>query len=301
MREGETVDKKKKAYELYLKGYKLIDISNEIGVKESTLRSWKKRGDWDNATAQRNGVPKSKKKRNVAKKNVAKCNETVAENENDIEAEKLTGKDVREVMQNDELTDKQKLFCVYYMRDYNATHAYQKAYGGIYSTSMVQGSKLLSNPKVKEEINRLKAKFMEGELVDAKELNKKLVQKYMNIAFSDITDYVSFGKKKIQVGKKKGKPEYISVNYVDLKESTEVDGTLITEIKEGKDGVSVKLANKDNALKWLADHYCFLTQEQQARVNMMKSKTIAEEEIETESDGFIEALEGKVNEVWEEE
>ena len=295
------MDKKKKAYELYLKGYKLIDISNEIGVKESTLRSWKKRGDWDNATAQRNGVPKSKKKRNVAKKNVAKCNETVAENENDIEAEKLTGKDVREVMQNDELTDKQKLFCVYYMRDYNATHAYQKAYGGIYSTSMVQGSKLLSNPKVKEEINRLKAKFMEGELVDAKELNKKLVQKYMNIAFSDITDYVSFGKKKIQVGKKKGKPEYISVNYVDLKESTEVDGTLITEIKEGKDGVSVKLANKDNALKWLADHYCFLTQEQQARVNMMKSKTIAEEEIETESDGFIEALEGKVNEVWEEE
>ena len=301
MREGETVDKKEKAYELYLKGYKLIDISNEIGVKESTLRSWKKRGDWDNATAQRNGVPKSKKKCNVAKKNVAKCNETVAENENDIEVEKLTGKDVREVMQNNELTDKQKLFCVYYMRDYNATHAYQKAYGGIYSTSMVQGSKLLSNPKVKEEINRLKAKFMEGELVDAKELNKKLVQKYMNIAFSDITDYVSFGKKKVQVGKKKGKPEYINVNYVDLKESTEVDGTLITEIKEGKDGVSIKLASKDNALKWLADHYCFLTQEQQARIDMMKSKTVQEEETETEGDGFIEALEGKVDEVWEKE
>ena len=88
-REGETVDKKEKAYELYLKGYKLIDISNEIGVKESTLRSWKKRGDWDNATAQRNGVPKSKKKRNVAKKNVAK---TVATRNNEFKKTNKTSK-----------------------------------------------------------------------------------------------------------------------------------------------------------------------------------------------------------------
>ena len=48
------------ARELYAKGLKLIEIAGTLGVPEGTVRSWKNRYDWDNATLQKN-------KRNVAK------------------------------------------------------------------------------------------------------------------------------------------------------------------------------------------------------------------------------------------
>ena len=49
------------ARDLFLKGKKLIEISDLLKIPEGTIRSWKNRYDWDNATLQ-------KKKRNVAKK-----------------------------------------------------------------------------------------------------------------------------------------------------------------------------------------------------------------------------------------
>lgn len=53
--------KAEKAKELFLSGKKLIEISELLGVPEGTVRSWKKRYNWENATLQ-------KKNRNVAKK-----------------------------------------------------------------------------------------------------------------------------------------------------------------------------------------------------------------------------------------
>lgn len=49
------------ARDLFLKGKKLIEISDLLKIPEGTIRSWKNRYAWDNATLQ-------KKKRNVAKK-----------------------------------------------------------------------------------------------------------------------------------------------------------------------------------------------------------------------------------------
>ena len=49
------------AKELYDKGLKLIEIAKKLDVPVGTVRSWKNRQCWDNATLQ-------KKKRNVAKK-----------------------------------------------------------------------------------------------------------------------------------------------------------------------------------------------------------------------------------------
>ena len=49
------------AKELYDKGMKLIEIAKKLDVPVGTVRSWKNRQCWDNATLQ-------KKKRNVAKK-----------------------------------------------------------------------------------------------------------------------------------------------------------------------------------------------------------------------------------------
>ena len=42
------------ARKLYAKGLKLIEIAGTLGVPEGTVRSWKNRYDWDNATLQKN-------------------------------------------------------------------------------------------------------------------------------------------------------------------------------------------------------------------------------------------------------
>ena len=55
------------------------------------------------------------------------------------------------------LTEKQMLFCIYYAKSFNATRSYEKAYGCKYETAVVNGSKLLTNTKVRKTIEELKA------------------------------------------------------------------------------------------------------------------------------------------------
>lgn len=250
------------AKELFLKGKKLIEISELLGVPEGTIRSWKNRYNWDNATLQ--------KKRNVAKEKMTSKTATTQ----DIVPE------VESVIQNPDLSDKQRLFCLYYVRCFNATKAYQKAYGCAYSTAAVEGFNTLRNPKIQNEIQALKQSRLNREFLDEHDI----FQKYMDIAFADITDYVEFGREKVQVmgafgpvevknpetGKKE--PLLKEVNTVRFRESGEVDGTLISEVKQGKDGASIKLLDRMKALDWLAEHMDLASEEQKARIAVLKSK-----------------------------
>lgn len=49
--------------------------------------------------------------------------------------------------------------------------------------------------------------------------------------------------------------ETYMVSVVDLKESKNTDTQLIQEVKRGKDGVSVKLADKQKAIDWLSKYF----------------------------------------------
>lgn len=63
-----------KAFEMYKQGLKLIEIANQLGIAEGTVRSWKNRYKWDddgNATLRK----KEKKKCNVAKKIATQTND----------------------------------------------------------------------------------------------------------------------------------------------------------------------------------------------------------------------------------
>lgn len=90
---------------LYDKGRKLIDIANQLGIPEGTVRSWKNRYNWDCNVA--------KEKRNVAK---TKKNKKQNQEEPSVD-------EVSSIIENPELTDKQRLFCVHYIRSFNATKA----------------------------------------------------------------------------------------------------------------------------------------------------------------------------------
>lgn len=86
-----------KAFEMYKQGLKLIDIANQLGVAEGTVRSWKNRYKWNgetNATLQKN-------KRNVAKEN---------KQTKKVKKESVAD-EVEAVIQNADLTDKDKWKC----------------------------------------------------------------------------------------------------------------------------------------------------------------------------------------------
>lgn len=278
----------KKAYELYKKGVKLIEISKELDVPAGTIRRWKSTYGWDSE--------RSDKKANVR-------------NEKKREKKLVADEDVERVMENAELTEKQRLFCLYYIRYFNATKAYQKAYGTDREIAMAAGSRMLRNVKVKEEIQNLKQNRLNREMIDEHDI----FQKYIDIAFADITDFVEFGQKEVQVMSMYGpvevkdpetgekKPLMKMVNTVTFRESADVDGSLISEVKQGKDGASIKLADRMKALDWLADHLDLATEEQRARIALLKARSEAGGTEEIADDGFLEALNGSAAEDWADE
>lgn len=217
------------AYQDYLEGMKYKDIAKKYGVSLSAVKSWAARY-WKKGSC------------NPATKKVATKRKD----------QKIIAEEVEQVLGNNGLTDKQRLFCLCYIRCFNATKAYQKAYGCSYETAMTNGASLLRNTQIRDEINWLKQNRLNRELLSEDDL----FQKYMDIAFSDMTDYASFGP-----------------GGVVLKDSGQVDGTLITEVKEGKAGVSVKLADRMQALKWLTERYTSFNPEQQARIDKYKAET----------------------------
>ena len=99
-----------------------------------------------------------------------------------------------------------------------------------------------------------------------------MLQKYIDIAFADITDFTSFGKKEIEVMNDLGEIEQLEINYVDFKDHNEVDGTIITEVKQGKDGISVKLADKMKALEMLSKYFDLLSENDKKRLQSEKLK-----------------------------
>jgi len=219
----------------YRAGMKYKDIAAKYDVSLNTVKSWKQR-KWSN------------KDEDTTKKGVHTKPKRVH-----------TKKEPKEpVVESDELTDKQRLFCIYYIKYFNATKAYQRAYECAYTTAMTNGHGLLRNTKVSKEIDRMKAEHATELKLDVRDI----IQKYIDIAFADITDYLKFGREEEILYNEQGEPELDAnsnvkmqaFNYVHLNDSSEIDGTIVTEVKQGRDGITVKLADKMKALEMLAKY-----------------------------------------------
>ncbi len=258
--------KRDEAYKMWLdsgKKKKLKDIASDLGVSESQVRKWKNLDQW---------------KGNVT--NQSKGNVTKRKRGGQPEKCSTTEEAVEQVTENTDLSDKQRLFCLYYVRCFNATKAYQKAYGVNYNTAAAIGYRMLENDGVKSEIQKLKKNRFNREMLEESDI----FQKYMDIAFADVTDYIEFGRVTIpvmgphgpvEIKKEDGSKVSLTkeVNSVRFKESIEVDGTLIAEVKQGRDGASIKLADRMKALEWLSNHMDMATEEQMARIEQIKANT----------------------------
>lgn len=185
------------------------------------------------------------------------------------------------------IPDKWETFCYHYIKTLNATNSALKA-GYPPNRAHQKGYMILKEPKVIYFLRYLRDARNSEALIDS----VRLIQEYMKIAFADMTDYVQFDGKN-----------------VTLKSSDAVDGQLITEVRKGKDGVTIKLADKMTALAKLEKHLGVDWREavEKKKLELMERKLILEKEKlesgndDVEDDGFIAALMGSAKEAWSDE
>ena len=252
-----------KAFEIYREhngNIDLVEIARQLNVPDGTVRGWKAKDKWEqklNGTLQKNNTERSDKKN--AKKNAKK---------------KVIDDGTKETLENEDLTPEQQLFCIYYSKSFNATQSYLKAYGCSYESALVAGPRLLGNVRVREEIQRLK-EIKRQQIVVSED---DMVEFHMRVAFADMGDYVSFEQEEVPVmgvfgplTDENGKPVTKKVNVVRLKDSSKVDTQLIKEIKEGRDGISIKLLDRCKSLEWL-DRYFLMNPMDKHKIEYDKKK-----------------------------
>ena len=253
---GGVVSNELKKYEQaetdYMNGLKYKEIADKYGVSISTVKSWKTRYNWN----------RKRQKSTRTKKEKVRIQNTTSFDE------------VEQVVKDGNLTDEQRLFCIYYVRCFNATKAYMKAYGVKYNVAAVSGCRLLQKEKIRNCITELKQNRLNREMLSEEDI----FQKYMDIAFADITDYVTFGQEEtdvigafgtVKIKDEDGNEKVLrqKLNVVKFKNSDEVDGTLISDINLKNS--SVKLLDRMKALDWLASHMDIATSEQRARIELL--------------------------------
>lgn len=263
----------------------LADLAEKHDIKLGTLKSRKSREKWSKDATEKDAT-KTKK--------VATIKEDAAKEKEVVESEEVTTSDLEG---DDGLTDKQRLFCMYYVRSLNATSAYKKVYECSYQTAMANGSRLLSNAKVKETVAELKKQRLESLDLDKFDV----LEKYKAIAFADITDFIDFTQVESEAtetsveynpdgSKKSEKTEVVPYTYTkfSMHHSEEIDGTLITELSKGKDGMfKVKLADKMAAFAFLAKYTDLLNENELKQLREEKVKAdIAKTRSETKGNGI---------------
>lgn len=278
------VENYEKAEQDYMGGMKYKDIAEKYGTTINTVKSWKKRYGWSRGE----GAHKAEKVCTQKTKGAPK---------------KITPIDdgTKETLQNDDLTPEQQMFCIYYSRTFNATQSYQKAYGCNYETALRAGSRLLGNVGVRAEIERLK-EIKRQQIVAGTD---DIVELQMRIAFADIGNYMSFGQKELT------DPETgigLKISTVDLKESRDTDTQIVREVRQGKDGVSIKLEDRQKAIDWLtmffemnpADKHRKEFDKRKLELELLKVEVQTKDDAEDapEQDNFLDALNESAKEVW---
>lgn len=265
-----------KAFEMYKQGLKLIEIANQLGIAEGTVRSWKNRYKWDdggNATLQK----KEKKERNVAKKIATQTNDASWV---EIEHEYVT--DIsRKPCSLEDLARKYSI-PIQTIKDQSAT--------GKWSDKRAE-YKLKTNQKLIEKSSDADADRIVRLLSIADKAAEKAEQ-----ALGELEQYVVRDKKKVKT--------------VEYKDNTAI-GKPTKEIIDETERINIAsgpidrlgLSQVTGALKNLKEIYMIPAafEKQSAETALLKAKVQTDDEEETADDGFLEALQGSAAEDWMDE
>ena len=218
-----------KAYELYKSGMKLVDIADQLGKPEGTIRRWKNTYNWD------------------AERSDCKANENERLASRRIKKQQCGDDGTKATLQNDDLTPERQMFCIYYSKTFNATQSYLNAFHCSYDTANAEGYKLLVKPCIRKEIERLKEIKRQQIIAGADDI----VELQMRIAFGDIGDALEFTQEEREL------PDGNStmVNVLRAKDSNMVDTQLIKSVTEGRNGLTVVMKDEQKAIEWLSKYF----------------------------------------------
>lgn len=183
---------------------------------------------------------------------------------------------------------KAQRFCEFYVEGFNRRMALKRA--GYESCDCTYSYRLFQKQSVQRYIMWLKARILNVHMVNAVDL----IDQWIRIAFSDMTDFVN-----------------IHPGYITLKPASEVDGQLIKSIKSGRDGVSIELHDKLKALDCLSKYIDDMPKDWKQKLEERKVELLEEEfklkkkvyELENpqqKDDGLIEAIKESAKVIWEE-
>lgn len=238
--------KAEEARELYKQGMPLVEIAKKLNIPAGTIRRWKSTYKWSNES-----------ERSDSKTN--------ARIENNGSSKKHVSKEIEMILENTELTENQRLFCLLYVKYRNKVKAYQKAFNCNYECACGNASSLWKNIEIQKYINQLLEEYRSGIDIQIQDL----FQWYLDIARADINDFIT-----------------IKNNTVELK--PEIDGTVAAEISSTQRGIKVKLSDRMKAMEWLGEHIDIASERQRAELELLKVK---KEALNHENEGAEDRLE----------
>lgn len=201
----------------------LKEIAEKLNVSEGTIRGWKAKDKWSDFN-------KNETERSV--KNMERSNEN---NKKKLQLEESDF----EYVDDDGLTDKQRLFCNYYMQSFNATQAAIKAGYSEKSAYQIE-YQLLQKTSVKAYLKNLKEQ-QKSELFISQEW---VLNRHAQIANSNINDYIT------PDGTLKKNTDGTLIKKITVKTSrSEFEGSY----KESST-VSIELEDRKESLKFLTKY-----------------------------------------------
>lgn len=210
------------------------------------------------------------------------------------------GKDVKEVVNDkifeeifgSDMTENEKTFLLLYLESYNGAQSYRKAYNmDNITTSRVKACELLQRPHIRAAIKRARKIMSVGFDIDP----TQYIEFLLKAANANIGDYVRVEEEEKPVLDKEGNPvinmdtgEPITNkrSRVFLNNSKDLDMSLVSSIKQGKDGVTIQLVDKLSCWDKIKDFMEWQTEKDN------KAK---------EDSKILDAITGRIDDTWKDD
>lgn len=216
------------------------EIAKTLEVDEKKIATWKLRDKWKERVESTTQVKKNKCSTTKKQSVVQQKDDVIQqiEKESEKNKKKIIKEISEEVLGDDNLTEKQRKFCVYYMQSFNATQSAIKA-GYSKDTAYQIGHALLKKVEIKKYLTELKEMYAQEDYLES----KRLIERHKQIAFADLNDYIS-GEGKL---KDLSFTDGTLIKKVTVKESSTAQGSSSSS--------SIELEDRSKSLDFLNKFY----------------------------------------------
>lgn len=266
-----------KAFEIWKQSngeIKLKDIADQLGISEGTVRGWKNKDQWDK---QANGTLQSKE-RNGAKKGTERSKGT------ERKADELSWAEI----ENEYVTDIRRKPC--------SLEDLSKKYNIPLQTVFDQSAANEWSRKRKEFKEKTKQKAIEktaekvsDDIARITARHLRLSDKLLSVIEESLEDDEQFYKY----------VEKIRSGYAPGIFDEKVEVTVLETLNESK--LLSTISAMEKLQKMQRQTLGILDEKDRTKIEMDQRRLFGEGEEETEDDGFLDALDGKVQEIWDEE